>query len=89
MLNWLFMGIGAVTRDIVEGADSTYETAKEVIVDTASEVASIPEMLAEGYSEGFISNGDHPKGDKGFVDPKDPAPAAPTPTPAPDVKVAA
>ena len=79
MLSWLFNGIGAVTRDVVEAADSTYETTKEIVVETAEEVASIPEMLAQGYSEGFISNGDNTpdtdsKGttdtDKGFVDPK-------------------
>ena len=68
MLAWLFEGIGAVSRDVVEATDSTYETAKEIVVETAEEVASIPEMLAKGYSEGFISEGDQVEAD-GFVDP--------------------
>ena len=53
--------IGAVSRDIVEAADSTYEFTKEVVTDTASDIANIPEYLAQGYSEGAISDGDFPK----------------------------
>ena len=73
MLTWLFEGIGALSRDIVEGADSTFETAKEVAADTVDEITSIPDSIAKGYSEGFISNGDTPdlvEGDKGFIDPE-------------------
>lgn len=58
MLNWLFKGVGAVTRDVVELADSTYETAKEGGTGLIDEIASIPDALSEGYSEGLISNGD-------------------------------
>jgi len=79
MLNFVFKTLGGLTRDLVEAADSTYETAKEVVVESAQEVASIPDMLAKGYSEGIISNGDNPP-DKPVDKPVD-KPAAKAPEP--------
>ena len=59
MLNALFRGIGAATRDLVELADSTYETAKELTIDTVDSIGNIPDALAEGYASGLISDGDN------------------------------
>lgn len=59
MLNFLFKGLGGLARDTIELADSAYETTKEIIVDTGDTIANIPDLIAEGYSKGLISDGDN------------------------------
>ena len=56
MFDSIIKGLGGLTRDLVELTDSTYETAKEAVVDTASGIADIPTLLGEGYDAGLISD---------------------------------
>lgn len=60
----IIKGIGGITRDIVELGDSAYELTKDIVVDTAEGIVDIPKNLANGYEDGLISDGDHPKPDE-------------------------
>ena len=74
MFDTLIKGLGGLTRDLVELGDSTIEVTKKAVVDVADGVASIPDLLAEGYSEGVISNGDNqpePEQGEGFLKPEE------------------